>query len=154
MLGSLDCVSVFNDVKCTVARPPPSMIPTSAACFQRVPWIVGGRYRYLVHLISYLTRLQHSLFYVVAYASDSVGECDLQHCSLLTGSTSTLRSCLNSFSCHFVAVDSVACLVSWLTVCKSRGLGLDLSNKHQCRRRPMTHAEGHRQQFVERSRFS
>ena len=41
------CVSEDNDVKCTVARPPPSMIPISAACFQRVPWIVGGRYRYL-----------------------------------------------------------------------------------------------------------
>ena len=154
MIGSLDGVSAFNDVKCAVARPLPSMIPIRAACFQRVPWIVGGRYRYLVHLISYLTRFRHSLFYVVAYASDSVGECDSRHCSLFTGSTSTLRSCLNSFSCHFVAVDSVARPISWLTVCKSRGLGLGLSPKHQCRRRPMTHAEGHRQQFVERSRFS
>ena len=31
------------------------------------------------HLTSYLTRFQHSLFYVVAYASDSVGGCDLEH---------------------------------------------------------------------------
>lgn len=115
----MNSVSVFNDVKCAVARPLPSMIPIRAACFQRVPWIVGGRYRYLVHLISYLTRFRHSLFYVVAYASDSAGECDLQHCSLLTGSTSTLCSGLNLLSCPFVAVDFVAWLVSWLGPCVS-----------------------------------
>ena len=119
MFDSLDGVWIFNDVKSTVARPRPSMIPISAACFQRVPWIVGGRYRYLVHLISYLTRLQHSLFYVVAYASDSVGECDfMHHCSLLTGSTSTLQWA-ELAQLSLVAVDSVAWLVSWLGPCVS-----------------------------------
>ena len=154
MLGSLDCVSVFNDVKCTVARPPPSMIPTSAACFQRVPWIVGGRYRYLVHLISYLTRLQHSLFYVVAYASDSAGECDLRHCSLLTGSTSTLQwSRLVQLSLCCCRLCCMACHLAW-TVYTSRGLALGLSPKHQCKRRPMTPADCLRQQFPEQSGFS
>ena len=70
------------------------------------------------HLASYLTQFLHSLFYVVAYASDSVGECDLQHCSLLTDSTSTLSS-LTPSSCPFVVVDSVAWLVSWLRPCVS-----------------------------------
>ena len=96
MIGSLDSISVFNDVKCTVARPLSLMTLIHALCFQRVPWMVRGWYRYLVHLVNYLTRFWHSFFYVVAYASDSVGECDLQHCSLLTGRTSTLQWSLNS----------------------------------------------------------
>lgn len=154
MIGSLDCVSVFNDVKCTVARPLPSMIPIRAACFQRVPWIVGGRYRYLVHLTSYLTQFQHSLFYVVAYASDSVGECDSRHCSLLTGSTSTLQWAeLAQLSLCCCCLCCMACQLAQ-AVCKSRGLALGLSPKHQCRRWPMTHADCLRQQFPEQSRFS
>ena len=154
MIGSLDGVSAFNDVKCAVARSLPSMIPIRAACFQRVPWIVGGRYRYLAHLASYLThtpalfvlrrclcfRLRGRMWFATLLTVD------WQHFYLAV--------CLNSFSCHFVAVDPVACLVSWLTVCKSRGLGLGLSPKHQCRRRPMTHADCLRQQFPEQSGFS
>ena len=93
--GQFDRTKVLGYLK-QIDQDPTGEARTRWVGFQKylIGLIKTSKYNSLVSNAMYVTgeeAIQHSLFYVVAYASDSVGECYSRHCSLLTGSTSTLQ---------------------------------------------------------------